>query len=156
VMVGWTDEGSPVTTGLPCADEFVSRLNNDVGMVGPNDHPVNEEFGGLAEQINAGLIASDDGTVFRRRNGVWACVCPPDTILTIADAALICGCERSTLSTYIARGLPRGNRFPQPDMTTGHSGDKAMRLWWPITILRWIARRPGRGYRSDWSLDILT
>lgn len=156
MLIGWTDAGSPNITGLPDVDAFVSRLNSDAELITTNECQVTEEFGDLSQQIIAGLIARDDGAVFRRRNGVWACVSPHGHVMTLGDAALMCGCARPTLSTYIVRGLPRGNLFPSPDMFAGHSGDKPMRLWWPITVLRWISRRPGKGYRSDWCWDMLT
>lgn len=63
--------------------------------------------------------------------------------LSLSDFAERVGLSTNTLSSYTAKGL-----VPAPDVLVG-LGDRAVRGWRAETIDEWMARRPGRGARTD-------
>jgi hypothetical protein len=156
--IGWDHLGSAITTGDPDLDALISEVQEveDTGRYDaipttlnpwiPTTHPT--------EQIMGGFVIREDGSILRRGgrlNLTWAAVALPswDQLLTIGDVSLILGVTTGTLHSYISRNLPKGNRIPEPDMITGWSNNRPLRLWMKISILEWMGNRPGRGFRTD-------
>jgi hypothetical protein len=52
----------------------------------------------------------------------------------------------ATLRGWRAKGLPRGNPVPEPERRNPATG---VMEWSRVTVDQWIARRPGRGARTD-------
>lgn len=64
--------------------------------------------------------------------------------LTVAQVAEIVKVKPATIRAYLAHRLPRANPFPEPDYHfAGRAG------WLRTTVDEWLARRPGRGARTD-------
>lgn len=66
--------------------------------------------------------------------------------LTAAQAAARAGISLSTWSAYRLRGHPRGNPVPGWER---RDPDTGVMQWRASTVEAWIARRPGRGARTD-------
>ncbi len=61
------------------------------------------------------------------------------TMLTVVDVAQAAGVSKSTIDSYRYRGL-----LPAPQITRGRTP-----LWARPIVRRWLADRPGAGWRSD-------
>lgn len=156
--IGWDHLGNAVPTGDCRIDALISEIQ-EVEDTGRYDaipttlHPWTTTIT-ATEQLISGLVIREDGSILRRGgrlNLTWAAVALAgwDDPLTIGDVALILGVTTGTLHSYIGRDLPRGNHVPTPDMITGWSSNRPLRLWTKTTILGWMGKRPGKGYRTD-------
>ena len=56
--------------------------------------------------------------------------------------------ERAGITTGTARRYSTEDRLPTPDVIIGN-GPRAVRGWSRRTVDDWLARRPGRGARTD-------
>jgi hypothetical protein len=66
--------------------------------------------------------------------------------LTATQAAERAGISKHTWRSYRSRLPPRGNPVPAPD---GRDPETGTMVWWPSTVHAGIARRTGRGARTD-------
>jgi len=64
--------------------------------------------------------------------------------LTIREVAVVVKVSAATIRSYLSHRTPKWNPFPLPDFEFG--GRKG---WLRETVDRWMADRPGMGYRSD-------
>lgn len=162
-------EGKARHTGIPTIDDLIHRVQQATnrGELSTLQHgelyrhvdhvAVDDRYGASSDQVKSGLVAYTDGSAIRLGGTfglTWACVALPGTApLTIGDVALMIGSKPTTISTWIDAGKPVGNPFPAADWLTGLSAANPIRLWSRRTICAWNSRRPGRGYRSDRSLQ---
>ena len=56
--------------------------------------------------------------------------------------------KRAGITTGTARRYSTEDRLPTPDVIIGN-GPRAVRGWRHRTVDDWLARRPGRGARTD-------
>lgn len=71
----------------------------------------------------------------------------PGTVwLTAAQAAGRAGVAEDTWRSYVSRRAPRGNPAPLHGRRNPETG---VQEWAAAEVDEWIARRPGRGARTD-------
>jgi hypothetical protein len=98
----------------------------------------------------AGEVSDTDQVLLHRRNGgrpnagdlIVGLLAPelhPSTMMTVGDIAEVAGVTKATIDSYRYRGY-----LPEPQVVRGRTP-----LWARPIVDRWLATRPGSGWRTD-------
>ena len=120
--------GPPQADGIdpdrPITDEDIRRAADTLGASGAL---VRRRSGGHAPRLRDVIV------------GMQAPELQVTTLLSAAQLAELAGVSKATLDTYRHRGL-----LPEPQVIVGRTP-----LWARPIATRWLAERPGQGWRTD-------